>query len=278
MEFRLLGPVEVLDDRAPVPVGGPKPRAVLAVLLLHANRPVRAERLAIALWGDEAPAGAAKTVQVHVSRLRKALAVEGILTNTRAGYCLRVGPGELDVERFEQVASDGRRLLDGLAFEPFAGVEVARLEEQRLAALEARIDADLAAGRHTELVGELQQLTAAHPTRERIAGQLMLALYRCGRQAEALAQYRSAHAALVASAGVEPGVELRTLHDDILRQAASLDPAPPPRASLAPELEAAASTPLVGRVAELGWLRERWTDACVGGGAVVAVRGARGMG
>src|SRR3954454_668410 len=189
MEFRILGPLEVSAESGPIALAGIKPRTVLAMLLLHANEPVSAERLAAALWGDDAPAGAVKTVQVHVSRLRKALADPDILATTPAGYRLRVRPGELDAERFGRRVEEGRRALDagegeraavvlreglalwrgpalaGLASEPFASPEIARLEEQRLAALEARVAADLSCGRHVALVGELQQLTVEHPWR-----------------------------------------------------------------------------------------------------------------
>jgi DNA-binding SARP family transcriptional activator len=192
MEFRILGPLEVNAESGPIALGGIKPRAVLAMLLLHANEPVSAERLASALWGEEVPAGAVKTVQVHVSRLRKALADPDAVATTPAGYRLRVRPGELDAERFARSVEEGRRALDAgdaeraavlvreglalwrgpaladLAFEPFASAEIARLEEERLAALEARVDADLAAARHVELIAELQQLTAEHPWRERV--------------------------------------------------------------------------------------------------------------
>jgi DNA-binding SARP family transcriptional activator len=200
MEFKILGPLEVHGDGGPIDVRGRKPRAVLAVLLLHANQPVSAERLAVALWGNEAPAGAIRTVHVNVSRLRKALRNGEILTTTPAGYRLRVLPGELDADRFEGLVEGGRRALAGgqvedagrllrealalwrgppladLAFEPFAQAEIARLEEQHEAAIAARVDADLASGRHEELVAELRRLVAEHPTHERLAGQLMLAL------------------------------------------------------------------------------------------------------
>src|SRR5829696_7293242 len=231
MDFQILGPLEVRIDRGAVGLGGLKPRAVLAVLLLHANEPVSAERLAVGLWGEDAPAGAVKTVQVHVSRLRKALGNPEALTTTPAGYRLRVRPGELDAERFARGVARGRRALDAgdaerasvvlrealelwrgpaladLEFEPFAAVEIARLEEQRLVALEARVEADLARGAHGALVSELQQLRAEHPTREPLAAALMLALYRSGRQAEALEVYRDARELLVEAAGVEPGAE-----------------------------------------------------------------------
>src|SRR3954466_11641546 len=192
MEFGILGPLEVRADGQIVALGGARPRAVLAVLALHANQPVSAERLAVSLWGEDAPPTAVKTVQVYVARLRKALGDPDVLVTTPAGYTLRVGPGELDAERFEQRVASGRHALeDGraddaaaqlrealqlwrgaplaeLASAPFAPPVIARLEEQHLAAVEVRVDADLAAGRHAELVAELQQLTSQHPWRERL--------------------------------------------------------------------------------------------------------------
>jgi WD40 repeat protein/DNA-binding SARP family transcriptional activator len=301
MEFRILGPLEVRGEAGGVSLGGIKPRAVLAMLLLHTDEPVSAERLAQALWGDDAPRGAVKTVQVHVSRLRKALGDGEIVATTPAGYRLRVRPGELDAERFARLLEDGRRALaDGqaehaaavlrealglwrgpaladLAFEPFAQAEIARLEEQRLAALEARVEADLAVGRHVALIEELQQLVAANPTRERLVGQLMLALYRCGRQAEALEAYRRVRRVLITDIGVEPGPELRALQEAILRQDVSLEPQQAV-ADLPGELDASAAPRLVGRGAELGWLRERWKRASSGAGALVTVVGAPGIG
>src|SRR4051794_35200300 len=220
MEFGILGPLEVRVDGRTVAFGGARPRAVFAVLALNANQPVSAERLAVALWGEDVPPSAIKTVQVYVARLRKALEDPDVLVTTPAGYCLRVGPGELDAERFERRVAAGRAALaDGRGEEaaaalrealdlwrgpplaelgsvPFAAGEIARLEEQRLAALEVRVEADLAAGRHAELVGELTQLTREHPWRERLPAHLMLALYRSGRHAEALHVFRQARAQL----------------------------------------------------------------------------------
>ncbi len=300
MDFRILGPLEVHDERGSVALGGNKPRAVLAVLLLHANEPVSSERLAVALWGEDAPSGAAKTVQVHVSRLRKALGDPEIVATTPAGYCLRLDHDELDARRFERLVEEGRRaLVDGqagesatilrealalwrgppladLAFEPFAAPEIVRLEEQRLSALESRVEADLAAGRHAALVGELQRLVAHHPTRERLAGQLMLALYRCGRQAEALEAFREARRVLVDEVGVEPGPELRRLHDAVLRQDASLDA--PAATELPPELDAATAPRLTGREAELESLHRCWERARGGAGVLVALTGEYGIG
>ena len=214
MEFGILGPLEVRSDAGAMVLGGSRPRAVLAVLLLHPNESVSAERLAVALFGEDAAAGAVKTVRVHVSRLRSALGDPDVLVTTTDGYRLRVRPDELDAERFERLVAEGQDALRAgqagrasavlrkalglwrgpalreLADLPLAAAEVARLEEQRLEALEARVEADLAFGRHAELIGELRQLTATQPLRERLHGQLMLALYRAGRQADALEAYR----------------------------------------------------------------------------------------
>src|SRR3954468_9568113 len=260
MEFGILGPLEVRADGRALQLGGPKPRALLAMLALHANRPVSAERVAVALWGEDTPPRAVKTVQVYVARLRKALGDPEVLVTTPGGYCLRVRPGELDAERFERSVADGRRALAAgrgedaaadlraalglwrgpplaeLASAPFAPAEIARLEEQHLAAVEVRVEADLATGRHAELVGELQQLTSAHPWRERLDAQLMLALYRSGRQADALEAYRHAREVLVEQLGIEPGAELHDLHEAILAHDPAL--AAPP---------ATGSRPLDGR-------------------------------
>ncbi len=298
MDFRILGPLEVPGVES---LGGPKPRAVLAVLLLHPNEPVSAERLALALWGEDAPPGAVKTVQVHVSRLRKALGDGDVVSTTAAGYRVRVEPGELDAERFESLAEQGRRALaDGeakqaadllrealglwrgapladLAFEPFAQLEIARLEEERLAALEDRVTADLAVGAHAQLVGELRELVARHPTREQLAAQLMLALYRSGRQSEALDAYRDARENL-AEVGVEPGQELQALQQAILHHDPSLEPEPVAAPELPDQLESAADEPLVGRGAEIAWLLEHWERAETGSGALVALTGPPGIG
>jgi DNA-binding SARP family transcriptional activator len=242
VDFRILGPLEVRAADAAVAIPGARPRAVLAVLLLNANRAVSAEQLAQALWGDEAPTGAVNTVQVHMSRLRKALGDSEALVTTPAGYLLRVGPDELDAERFERRLAEGRdelaggrpeaaavtldealalwrgRPLDDLAYEPFAQHEIGRLEELRIAAVELRIEARLALGRHSEVVGELEALIAQHPYREGLRAQLMLALYRCDRQADALAAYQDARRALTDELGIEPGERLRELERAILAQ------------------------------------------------------------
>jgi WD40 repeat protein/DNA-binding SARP family transcriptional activator len=301
MDFRVLGPLEVRSERGVVHLGGPKPRAVLAVLLLHANEPVSSARLVEAVWGEEETPELRKSLQVSVSRLRKALGDPEVVTTKGKSYQVRVRPGELDAERFERLVEDGRSALssgqaeqaaaslrEGLALwrgppladvavESFAETDIARLEEQRLDALETRVAADLAAGRHAALVGELRQLVADNPTRERLIGQLMLALYRCGRQVEALETYRSARETLVDEIGVEPGPELRRLHEAILRQDDTLEP-PSARPDLPRELDAATAPRLVGRDAELVWLRERWEQAQRGTGSLVTMTGTRGIG
>jgi DNA-binding SARP family transcriptional activator len=247
MDFRLLGPLEVVSERGePLALGGVKQRSLLAVLLLHANELVSTDVLIDRLWGAAPPAGAAKTVQVYVSRVRKLLDRGRLVTHGR-GYVMRVEPSELDLARFEALADEARRAspdyaseklrealglwrgpaLADLAYEPFAQVEVARLEEMRLAVLEQRIDADLATGRHADLAGELKALVARHPLRERLRYQLMLALYRSARQAEALDAYRAAHRELQEELGLDPSAELKELEQAILRQDPSLDPPKP---------------------------------------------------
>jgi predicted ATPase/DNA-binding SARP family transcriptional activator len=275
MEFRVLGPLEVRGDDGVVAINGPMLRGVLAMLLLEANRPLNAERLAAGLWAETAPADAAKGIQVHVSRLRKALR-GSLIATTPAGYRLSVRPGELDLEHFERLVEEGRRTLAGgtperaaalvrealalwrgppladLAYVPFAAAEIARLEEQRLAALDLRVEADLAAGEHAALVGELQRRLAAEPARENVARQLMLALYRGGRQSEALAVYQRTRAHLSVELGLEPGPELRALETQILRHVPALDlvqpaEAEPPRRRAAAAFLPTPSTRTIGR-------------------------------
>jgi WD40 repeat protein/DNA-binding SARP family transcriptional activator len=277
-----------VDDHA-VAIGAGKPRALLAMLALSEGSPVSSEALIDGLWGETPPATAPKMVQVYVSQLRKVLGGSGngaeIVTRGR-GYELRLGEGELDVRRFERLLAQGLPRealglwrgppLDDVASEPFAALEIRRLEELRLAAVEMAIDQDLAAGRHAEVVGELEALVAQEPLRERLHAQRMLALYRSGRQAEALEAYRRARDALVDAIGVEPGPDLRRLHEAILRQDSALDlPADEP-CELPPELEA--GTPLHGREAELDALREHWRGAKAGDGAELLLTGGRGMG
>jgi DNA-binding SARP family transcriptional activator len=247
LEVRLLGPLEVSRNSSAVVVGGPKPRALLASLALDAGRVVSVDRIVEALWPGDPPDTAAHAVQVYVSQLRKALGNETI--STRApGYVLEVDPGAVDAHRFARLVSEGREQLgagdpaaassvlrEALAlwrgpaladftYEPFAQTEIARLEELREVALEERIEADLALGRHAELVSELEALVDAQPLRERPRGQLMLALYRSGRQADALSAYRDARETLVEELGIEPGPVLRKLEAAVLRQDEALLP------------------------------------------------------
>jgi len=261
--FRILGPLEVVEGDRVLPLGGPRQRALLAILLLRVNEVVSSDRLADQLWGETPPPTAAKAIQVYVSKLRKQLGENRLVTRGR-GYMLMADPSELDLGRFEQLVSKARRAdpegagallrealalwrgapLGDLEYEAFAQAEISRLEELRLAVLEERIDADLAAGRHREALGELEGLVAAHPLRERLAGQLMLALYRSGRQAEALDVYQSTRRLLVDEIGLEPNPALQRLEKAILNQDPSLDLAEPAE-SPAPE-RAILIAPLAG--------------------------------
>jgi DNA-binding SARP family transcriptional activator len=249
MEFRLLGPIEAADHDGVITLGGPRQRALLALLLLHANEVVSTDRLVDRLWAEHPPPAAGKTVAVYVSRLRKALGGDR-LVGRPPGYLLRVDRSELDLAHFERLVDEAGRAdpaqagmklrqalalwrgppLADLAYEPFARAEIRRLDELRWAAVERRIDADLATGRHTELIGELEALIAEHPLRERLRAQLMLALYRSGRQAEALEQYRAARRDLTEQLGLEPSGELQRLEAAILRHDPALDPLSPPPA------------------------------------------------
>jgi DNA-binding SARP family transcriptional activator len=251
MEFRILGPLEVSGSDGPLPLGGAKQRALLALLLLNANRVVGRDWLVDGLWGERPPETAVTTVQVYVSRLRKVLP-GGTLVTRPPGYLLVVDDGNVDVQRFERLVREARGaeparasalLCEALALwrgpplaefreEPFARVDAARLEEMLVAALEQRVEAELALGGHGEVVAELEALVVRHPHRERLRAQLMLALYRSGRQTEALAAYRDARSALD-ELGVEPTAKLKQLERQILAQDTSLDlsiapPAEPP--------------------------------------------------
>jgi YVTN family beta-propeller protein len=239
VDLLLLGPVEARADGEPIALGAPKQRAVLAMLALHVGRTVSADRLAEGLWGEQPPASAAKMVQLYVSQLRRLLDGSGAQIVTRGrGYELRLADDEVDAIRFERLLEEGRarealalwrgEALADVADEPFAAAEIRRLDELRVRALERAIDADLASGRHSEVIGEVEALIAEHPLRERLHAQRMLALYRCGRQAEALVAYREARATLVEQIGVEPGGELRDLQKAILTQDPALDLASPP--------------------------------------------------
>ena len=250
MEFHILGPLEVCVDDRLLPVRGAKQKALLAILLLNANQVVSSDRLVEELWPNEPPEGALNALQARVSQLRKSLqapaAAQPIVTRT-PGYLVQVKPAELDLLRFERLAARARSALGkddpetaadrfrqalalwrgpplaDLAYESFAQAAIVRLEELRMSVLEQRIEADLALGRHADVVGELEGLVGEHPLRERLQRQLMLALYRSGRQAEALESYRAAREALVEHVGIEPGPALREMEGAILRQESTLD-------------------------------------------------------
>src|SRR5438445_328707 len=246
MEFRILGRIEVAEQDRSVALGAAKQRALLALLLLRANEVVSSDRLVEELWGERPPAKAAKNVQVYVSQLRRVLG-DGRLETQGHGYLLRVEPGALDAERFLALLDEGREALAAgeakraaetlraalvlwrgaaladVAYEQFAQAEIARLDELRLVAVEERIEADLALGRHVALVAELEGLVRAEPLRERPRAQLMLALYRSGRQAEALEAYQDARRVLVDELGLEPSRSLHELERAILTQDAALD-------------------------------------------------------
>ncbi|HEX2345935.1 MAG TPA: AfsR/SARP family transcriptional regulator [Gaiellaceae bacterium] len=250
MDFRVLGSLEVADGDRRIDLGAPRERALLALLALNANRAVSRERILEELWPDGAPRTASKVVQVYVTHLRKALgAAREILESRGSGYVLHIAPTNFDLSRFEQLIERARNeeprektrtlrealglwrgpALDEFADEAFVRAEAARLEELRLFALEARIDADLELGGGSGLVPELESLVAAHPLREHFRGQLMLALYRAGRQAEALDVYRDGRALLDEELGLEPGASLRELERAILRQDPDLAPRASPR-------------------------------------------------
>jgi DNA-binding SARP family transcriptional activator len=243
--YAVLGPLEARVGGSSVALGGRLQRAVLSALLLRANEPVSPDRLVQAVWGERPPATATHAIHVYVSRLRKALGAEAI-GHTGAGYVLRVAPGRLDLERFETLVAAGRQellsgeparaceLLDdalalwrgpalaGLQLEDFAQTSVSRLDELRLAAATTRLEAKLTLGLHCEVIAELEELTAEHPHDERLCGLLMVALYRAGRQGDALACYQAARRTLSEDLGIEPSESLRDLEAKILAHDGSL--------------------------------------------------------
>jgi DNA-binding SARP family transcriptional activator len=240
IEFRILGPLEAVENGRPIALGGSKQRTLLALLLLHANEPVSRDRLIDELWDGAPPDTAATALQVHVSQLRKSLGRETIVTRP-PGYLVEVEPEQLDSERFASLVEEARKQPPGAAAATFrealglwrglaladlddsvARPERGRLGEERAAALEDRIEADLAVGRHAQLVPELEQLVREEPLRERRRAQLMLALYRSGRQAEALEVYRHGQRLLADELGLEPGDQLKRLQKAILAQDDSL--------------------------------------------------------
>ena len=305
MDFRILGPLEALDEGHAVALGGIKQRAVLALLLVHANETLSTDRLIDELWGERPPATPAKTLQMHISRLRRALGggatdgSNGMLVTRDRGYVLQLDPELLDAYRFERLGSQGRTelgvgrpvqaaaaleealslwrgpALADLAYEPFAQSEITRLEELHVDAHELLIEAMLALGRHAELVGYLEALIREHPYRERLRGQLMLALYRCDRQAEALQAYQDARSKLVEELAIEPGARLRELERAILSQDPGLatpDPLPVPAAPRA-QIEA-----LLEREGPLAAIEELIDSAASSEGSALVVEAAAGLG
>jgi DNA-binding SARP family transcriptional activator len=257
IEYRLLGPLEVGANGQAIEIGGLKQRVLLAMLVLRANQPVPRDVLVDQLWGEHLPAGAQHTLEVYISRLRKALedaaGYQPVLTRPGA-YLLRVEDEHVDVNRFERLAVEGRQALAAnapdeaaadfrqalalwrgsaladLSYEPFAQVEIARLEDLRAGVIEDRVEADLALGHHADVVGELKALVAECPLRERLQRQLMVALYRCGRQPEALAAYQAARRTMVEELGIEPSPALQRVERAILAHDAWLDPPAAPAA------------------------------------------------
>ncbi len=282
--FRVLGPVEVWGDERRLSLGGPRQVALLAFLLLHANRAVSVDALIDGVWGADRD-GAVKRLQMAITRLRKALeplatADEGVLRTVGGGYLLTVAPGELDADVFSEGVRDGRRAvaendparachllsdalalwrgtpLSEVAFEDFAQGEIRRLEELRLTALETRIDAELQLGHHADVIGELEALLGEEPTREHLTGQLMLALYRSGRQADALAVFQRTRNYLSQELGLQPGAALAALQDQILANAAELDVAALPRNAPVTLRLPAPPTPTIGRDRDLAEIAE----------------------
>jgi DNA-binding SARP family transcriptional activator/ABC-type oligopeptide transport system substrate-binding subunit len=298
VEFLTLGPLEVRDGDRILPLGGAKQRAALAILLLNRNRVVSRDRLVDGIWGDAPPTSAAHTLETYISRLRKALHRDGhperLLTRP-PGYLLRVDDGELDLQQLEARMDEGRRALaaddprsasaaltDGLAlfrgapledlaYAPFAGVEIGRLDDLRAAALEQRIDADLALGRHADLIGELEALVATYPLREHAWSQLMLARYRSGRQGEALATFDRARHQLADELGIDPGESLQQLHQQILRQDPVLRLPQPTTTEAEPLKQATAETPIPARGRSPGRRRTLLLLAATGIAAVAAI-------
>jgi YVTN family beta-propeller protein len=286
MEFLILGPLEVRDGGRAIVLGGPQQRALLAMLLLNANEVVSRDRLVEGLWGEHPPKSAGHIIESYVSRLRRALGGNGMQLVTKTnGYSLQADGDQLDLHRFDTLVAEGRRQLaggdseaaaeslaraldlfrgpplDDLAFLPFAQPEAGRLEELRLSALQDRIEAELESGRDGDLIGELSMLAKEHPFVERIHGQLMLALYRAGRQAEALDTYRRLRRTLVDELGIEPSSSLRELHQAILQQEPLRGARPLPS-------EGVTSHPAPGRTG-----RRRTSVAVIGCIAVLGVLG-----
>jgi len=242
----ILGPVEATAGQRTIALGGSKARALLSILALHLNEAVSTDSLIEGLWGSDPPPTAPKMLQVQISRLRRSLEPVDVLLTRAPGYLLQVAPEQVDLHRFEVRVAAARRIaptepdraadelrdalglwrgapLSDVAGEPFTTWAIPRLEELRLAVIEERIDLDLRAGRHQQLVGELRNLVDRHPFRERFAGQLMLALYRTGRQADALEVFHRLRRRLADELGIEPGTDLQRLQRDVLQQDPGLD-------------------------------------------------------
>jgi DNA-binding SARP family transcriptional activator len=312
LQFRILGPLEVLRGEECLLFRGSRERAVLALLVLHANRTVSAERLVEDLWSGNPPEGAIRSVRVYVSRLRQALgaAGEAVLTR-RSGYVLQVDCDAVDALRFEELVARGRErakagdqagaaatlwealalwrgpALADVADAPFARAQAARLEEARLCALEDRIDADLACGRHGELTAELEALTGEHPFRERLWSLRMVALYRSGRQADALRAYQNVRSMLREQLGIEPSSALQQLEGAVLRHDPALDwhrgmtagrTGPAESGRLPQPLGRQERLPLVAREIELSRLDQVWQATCAGERQLVLLAGEPGIG
>jgi DNA-binding SARP family transcriptional activator len=307
MDYRILGPLEALDGERRLQLGGARQRSVLALLLLHGNEALTRDLIIDRLWGEEPPATAAKVLQNCISALRKELPGGTDTLRTVSGaYTLALDTDELDRDRFERLVAEGRAALSedqhaeaaeqlrralGLwrgaplsdfTYERFAQEEITRLEELHVAAVEDRIEADLALGRHDELAPELEALVTRHPLRERLRRQLMLALYRAGRQAEALEAYRAARRTMLAELGLEPGRGLQDLERAILAQDPALDGPAPRRVARAGPGGARpgrlAASPLVDRADELALLEAGLDDAIAGRGRLFVVIGEAGSG
>jgi WD40 repeat protein/DNA-binding SARP family transcriptional activator len=301
--FRLLGPLEIGAADRTVELAGRGQKALMSFLLLHANERVTNEALLEALWGRDS-GRSVKRVQMAVARLRKALEPfaddhEPVVRTVPGGYVLDIESGDLDAEVFAGLAKEGAAMLEAgdpdraarrlreaealwrgpalvdVAYEAFAQDAIRRLDALRITAIEDRVDADLALGRHGELIPELEGLVAAHPTRDRLARQLMLALYRCGRQVDALAVYQRTRTQLASEFGLDPGPELQRVQARILAQDPLLERG---AAELPAELDTGEAVPLAGRRAEYAWLRERWDRARSGTGLIAVLAGPRGIG
>ena len=281
MEFRILGLLEVIDGDRPVFLPSAKAKIVLAMLVSRANSVVSADELMVGLWADGRPATAANTLQTYVSQLRKALGASFIATRS-PGYVLTVDPSQIDAVRFERLVDEGRRLLRtdprradsalkealdlwrgpalaDFTFDTFASAEIARLEELRLVAVEERMEAELALGRHNQLAGALRQLVDEHPLRERFWSQLMIALYRSGRQAEALRAYGELRRTMRAELGIQPSPAIRRLEEAMVLQERQLEwtpPEPGEPVSLVPSNLPVARSTFVGRESELADLKK----------------------